>query len=124
MNRNDDQMDGMAEMMRSFLSKNPLLLDALVNMLHNIADDLDNIKDKRALLSGRYMQSHEFKQKIVEKMMHKLGYTISDIPEICNQGRADEILQEIDKMERSNEIIPSRRALPIASMRFKDVTHK
>ena len=117
-------MDGMAEMMRSFLSKNPLLLDALVNMLHNIADDLDNIKDKRALLSGRYMQSHEFKQKIVEKMMHKLGYTISDIPEICNQGRADEILQEIDKMERSNEIIPSRRALPIASMRFKDVTHK
>lgn len=122
-----------AALARSFLSSNPRLLDTLVSILHSIADELDGLKNTRALSFGAHMPPHKFKQKAIEKVMKKLGYNIEDIPNLCSQGRADELLQEIDRMERvslSSTISPSRRIMPSSvsttthgtSYRFEDIT--
>lgn len=121
-----------ASLARSFLASNPRLLDTFVSILHNIADELEGLKNSRMISQGGYMHTYKFKQKVLDKIMRKLGYTTSDIPDICNQGRADEILQEIDRMERApllGSVSPSRRVLPSpthstyrSTPRFEDIT--
>jgi hypothetical protein len=97
--------------------------------MHDIADELDGLKGTKTTAQGGYMPPYRFRQKVVEKVMKKIGYDPDDIPGLCNQGRASELLQEVDRMERVtllSAVSPSRRALPPAlsgtSTRFKDIT--
>lgn len=131
MSNSNDQMSGFASMARSFLANNPRLLDTLVEMLHNVAEELDSLKGPKMITNGRYMQPYMFKQRIIEKIMKKLGYECLDIPDLCNQGRGEELLQEIDRMEKSpilGSTNPSRRVLPIgppsrkSTFKIEDVT--
>jgi hypothetical protein len=126
---NDNTTNTFASMVRSFLTNNPAILDTLVAILHNVAEELDSMKDSRAISSGRYMSPYAFKQKALERTMKKLGYKVSDIRELCNQGRGDELLQEIDKLERASKGNPSRRDIPSlksrsmrTSIKIEDIT--
>lgn len=132
MNDMKDQMGAFETLARTFLANSPQILDTLIFALHRVADELDSLKGSRMISNGKYIQPYRFKQKLIEKMMSKLGYSTSDIPDLCNQGRAEELLQEIDRMERApllGATSPSRRVLPIAigssratTPRFEDVT--
>lgn len=121
-------VDSFASVARSFLSAHPDILDLLVLTLHNVADDISACRGTRSITAGKYMQPYHFKQSILEKALSKIGYSVKDIPDICNQGRAAEILQEIDKLEKphsASSVMTSRRALPpplTRGMRFEDIT--
>lgn len=115
-------INSFSNMVRSFLANNPRLLETLVTLMYGVADDLSKIHTK-AISNGKYMTPHTFKQKLVEKMIKKLGYQMEDIPELCYQGRGEELLLEIDKMEKTSlpsSSTPSRRILPIASNSMKE----
>jgi hypothetical protein len=96
---------------REFLSKNPSLVDALVNILYDVADDLDSIKGNSMLSNGEYISPYKMRDEMANMVLMKLGYRLHDLPDLCRQGRGKEILQEVDKMQ-SPTIVPSRRALP------------
>lgn len=109
-------MDGFVSIARSFLANNPRLLDTLVEMLHNVAEDLGSLKGARMITGKGYMQAYVFKKRLVKIVMKKLGYEYQDISDLCNQGRAEELLQEVSRMEKSHILgssNPSRRALPM-----------
>lgn len=132
MNDIGNQMGTFETLARTFLANNPQILDTLIFALYRVADELDSLKGARMITNGKYMQPYRFKQKMIERVMRKLGYSTSDIHDLCSQGRAEELLQEIDRMERVPLLganSPSRRALPIAVgssrstiSRFEDVT--
>lgn len=113
MSNNGDMMVSFASLARNFLATNPDILDRMVEMLHNIADDMDKIKHTRMITDDKYMQPFTFKQRIIDIVIKKLGYSLRDIPDLCNQGRAHELLQEVEKMNKvSEDITPSRRLFP------------
>lgn len=123
---NEQTTSSFTSFVRTILINNPSLVDGLVSLLYSIADDIDTVRDSRMISQGKYINTHTFKHRVLEKTMRKVGYQIEDIPDICAQGRADEILQMIDQLDRSqrmDRVSLSRRALPTNS-RFEDVTDR
>lgn len=125
-------LGSITNMVRSFLTNNPRLLETLVTMLYATADDLSKINTK-AIAGGKYITPHTLKQKLVENIVKKMGYQMEDLPELCYQGRGEEFLSEVEKLEKpiqSGSATPSRRRMPSskrpstssASITFEDIS--
>lgn len=117
MDMNDPSLNSFATLVRSFLEHNPMLIDALSMILHNIAEDIDSIKERKMIGDHGYVSPYAFKHQIVIETLGKLGYKLDDVHSICNSGKAYEVIREIQLMRRhtsSASLIPSRRALPPA----------
>lgn len=81
-----------------------MLVDVLVDVLYGIVDDM-------MVSNGEYISPHKTKDMIANIILMKLGYQSSSLSDLCRQGRAMEILQEVHKMQLPSTL-PSRRILP------------
>lgn len=88
-----------------------MLVDVLVDILYDIVDDLDGMKGVNMVSNGEYISPHKTKDMIANIILMKLGYQSSSLSDLCRQGRAMEILQEVNKMQLPSTL-PSRRILP------------
>jgi len=116
-NRDEKQMNQFQNMVRQFLLQNNKIFDYLIQMIHELAEDMFTLKNKIIGKKENYMSPYEFKQRIIAISLSKAGYTMSDIEDICVLGRANEILQEIEKLKKPDTAPPSRRM--IAHVNFK-----
>lgn len=110
-NRDEKQMNQFQNMVRQFLLQNNKIFDYLIQMIHELAEDMFALKNKILGKKENYMSPYEFKQRIIAISLGKAGYTMSDIEDICTSGRANEILQEIEKLKKPDTAPPSRRMI-------------
>lgn len=108
----NDNIDNFNILARSFLQKNPQILDTLVSTLYFLADEIANKNS-----TSDYITPHMFRHQVINITMKKIGYSSSDIPMLCSRDKAADALKQIESLQiplSTNVIIPSRRALPIS----------
>lgn len=103
----------MAKLGRMILQDNPKLVDMLAAMFYGIADELAVINNTHRPQDG-IIPAHKFKQLALDKVMSKLGYSSGDIPDLCAQGRAFDILDDIESLKKD---MP--HSMSVSSRRFK-----
>lgn len=111
----DKTLTPFMDMVRVFLSRNPLMIDALIEVIHSTAEELDTWKQVDSISYGKYISPSQFKNIAMDTVLSKIGHPNDSISNICRQGRGYELLHVINQLQLSkteSSISPSRRILP------------
>ena len=114
----------------SFLHGNPGLINAVISMMETCIQGLKAISsspqpsEKLKAIANKGMGIYGFKEKVVSITLTKVGYNISDIEELLAQGRGEEVLKEIDKLQRvlsNSAVTSSRRKKPSITPQIEEI---